>query len=65
MTNKRRITIITVSVIIGTLLSAGLFFMKRRGALTSDDYFFLATNMFFSLMIIFTIGWFLVWRKKK
>lgn len=63
MTNRRRITIITISVIAGTLLSAGLLSLKR-GELDGDDYFLLATNLFFSLLIIFSIGYFLIWRKK-
>lgn len=63
MDPKRRAIIITVSVICGTLLSAGLLYLKR-GSLDNQDYFLLATNLFFSLLIIFLIGWFLIWRKK-
>jgi hypothetical protein len=36
----------------------------KRGELSGDDYFLLATNLFFSLLIIFAIGYFLIWRKK-
>lgn len=63
MTNRRRVFIVTVSVIAGTLLSGGLLSLKR-GELSGDDYFLLATNLFFSLLIIFAIGYFLIWRKK-
>lgn len=63
MTNRRRIIIVTASVITGTLLSAGLLSLKR-GELSGDDYFLLGTNLFFSLLIIFSIGYFLIWRKK-
>ncbi len=63
MSNRRRIFLITVSVIAGTALSGGLLSLKR-GELSGDDYFLLATNLFFSLLIIFSIGYFLVWRKK-
>ena len=63
MTNRRRTIIITISVLIGTLLSAGLIYLKR-GGLEGDEYFLLATNLTFSLVIIFSIGYFLVWRKK-
>ncbi|HMT29053.1 MAG TPA: hypothetical protein PKD91_07225 [Bacteroidia bacterium] len=64
MTTKRRTIIITVSVLFGTLLSAGMLFLKR-GSLHGQDYFLLATNLFFSLLIIFVIGWFLIWKKKE
>jgi hypothetical protein len=63
MTNQRRAVIITVSVIFGTLLSAGLLYLKR-GSLEGNDYLLLATNLFFSLLIIFAIGYFLIWRKR-
>lgn len=64
MTSQRRAIIITVSVLAGTLLSAGLLYLKR-GSLGGHDYFLLGTNLFFSLLIIFAIGWFLIWRKKE
>jgi len=63
MTQRRRITIIAISVFFGTLLSAGIFLLKH-GTLNEQDYFTLGTNLFFSLVIIFSIGYFLVWRKK-
>jgi hypothetical protein len=63
MTNRRRTTIIAISVFAGTMLSAGLLYLKR-GSLDNQDYFLLGTNLFFSLVIIFAIGWFLIWRKK-
>jgi hypothetical protein len=63
MNSKRRAVIITISVLFGTMLSAGLLYLKR-GSLHGQDYFLLATNLFFSLLIIFVIGWFLIWKKK-
>ncbi|MDQ3050175.1 MAG: hypothetical protein M3Q95_04745 [Bacteroidota bacterium] len=63
MSNTRRTIIITISVIFGTLLSAGMLYLKR-GSLEGNDYFLLATNLTFSLVIIFAIGYFLIWRKK-
>jgi hypothetical protein len=63
MTNQRRTVIISVSVFAGSVLSAGLLSLKR-GSLKADDYFLLGTNLFFSLVIIFAIGWFFIWRKK-
>jgi hypothetical protein len=63
MTNKRRVTLIIVSVSIGTMLSAALVSFYRKG-LGPDDYLLLGTNLFYSLVIIFAIGYFLVWRKK-
>ena len=63
MTNRRRVIIITFSVILGTILSAGLIFLKR-GKMGTDEYFLLFTNLFFSVIIIFSIGYFLVWRKR-
>lgn len=63
MTNRRRIFIISISVFFGTLLSAVMLYFKR-GTLEGNDYFLLATNLFFSLVIILAIGYFLIWRKK-
>ncbi len=63
MTNRRRVVIITFSVILGTMLSAFMVFLKR-GSLGRDEYFLLFTNLFFSVVIIFSIGYFLAWRKK-
>jgi len=63
MSNRRRAIIITFSVLFGTLLSAGMLYLKR-GSLQGNDYFLLGTNLTFSLVIIFAIGYFLIWRKK-
>jgi hypothetical protein len=63
MTNKRRTFLITVSVLIGTVLSAGFIYL-RRGTLDDHDWFLLGTNLFMSLLIIFGIGFILLWRKK-
>jgi hypothetical protein len=64
MNNRRRTTIIIISVISGTLLSA-LMISKKRGALDGDSYFLLGTNLVISLILIFGIGFILMKMKKK
>ena len=66
MNNKRRTTIIVVSVLTGTLLSF-LLFKTRRGAepLSGSDQTTLITNFVFSLAILLGIGFFFIWNKKK
>jgi hypothetical protein len=59
MTPRRRIIIVTLSVLSGTVLSYFLFRFRRGGELTTQDTHFLFTNMFFSLLIMF------IWKKKK
>ncbi|NNF01229.1 MAG: hypothetical protein HKN22_00950 [Bacteroidia bacterium] len=63
MSNRRRIIIITISVMIGSAMSAGIYVMKK-GTLSGDDYFSLITNIVFSLLLILGIGYVFVWRKK-
>jgi hypothetical protein len=66
MSDKRRIIIIIVSVLSGTILSL-LIFKVRKGTagLNSQDYSTLITNFVFSLAIILGIGFLFLWRKKK
>lgn len=63
MNNRRRTIIIIASVLGGTLLSAWLL-VAKRGTLGGNDYFLLATNLVISLILIFGIGYILIWRKK-
>ena len=65
MSNKRRIIIITISVLAGTLLSVLMFKLRRGGTLTSNDMSMLLTNLFFSLAIILGVGFLFIWNKKK
>lgn len=55
ISGKRRMTIIVVSVFIGTLL-ATLLIMSRRGTLTVRDWSTLGINFLFALVIVFAIG---------
>ena len=65
MTNRRRVTIIIISVLAGTLLSVLLFKVKRGGELSSQDVSTLITNLVFSLAIILGVGFLFIWNKKK
>jgi O-antigen/teichoic acid export membrane protein len=58
LSNRRRIIIITVSVLIGTVFSA-LLIMSRNKKLTPNEWDTLAVNFFFALAIVFVIGIFL------
>jgi uncharacterized membrane protein YozB (DUF420 family) len=63
MNNRRRATLIIISVISGTLLS-GWLLLSKRGTLDNHDYFLLATNLVISLILIFGIGYIMIWKKK-
>lgn len=63
MTSQRRAFLIFISVLAGTLLSAGMIYLKR-GSLKGDDLFLLITNFAFAILIIAGIGYILIWRKK-
>lgn len=53
MSNKRRIFLVFSSLFIGMGLSVLLFIKKNNGKpLDSNDYLWLGTNLFFSLLII-------------
>lgn len=58
MTDKRRVTIITLSVIAGTLLSFFIF-KGKKGVLTKDDYITLGSIMAVSLALIIGISFIL------
>ncbi len=55
MKDKRRLIIIVVSVLIGTMLSV-LLVMGKKGRIDSNDKFMLATNFVFGLAIVIAIG---------
>jgi hypothetical protein len=66
MSDRRRIIIITVSVLVGTMLSLLIFKVRKGDAgLTGEDYSMLITNLVFSLAIILGIGFLFLWKKKK
>lgn len=65
MTNRRRITIITISIAAGTFLSYFIFRMRRGGELTQMDYITLIGNLIISLAVILGIGFMFLWRKNK
>lgn len=53
MSNRRRIFLVFISLSIGMGLSVLLFIKKNNGKpLDSNDYLWLGTNLFFSLLII-------------
>lgn len=64
MSDKKRMTIIFFSVLTGSLLSYAMFLM-RKGTLTSHDYFTLATNFGFALLIVLGVGFYLLKKNKK
>lgn len=61
MDDKRRLIIIIFSVIIGTLMGAGLFIM-RYGTISAENTGSLIFNLIFAFAIIFFIG--VIFRKK-
>lgn len=65
MDNKKRLTIIVLSVLFGTIISAWLFMFKRGGTLTKSDLSSLVFNMFFALAIVVFIGVILNRKKEK
>lgn len=66
MSNNRRITIIMISVLVGSVLSFFIFKARKGPAgLNSEDYSTLATNFIFSLAIIIGIGLMFAWKKNK
>lgn len=55
MSNRRRYTIIIISVFIGSVFAA-LLFMSRNRKLSPNEWGTLAINFFFALAIVFAIG---------
>lgn len=59
MSNKRRAFLIIMSVSIGMAISVFIFYMRNQGKpFTSNDYLWLGTNLFFSLLIVVGIGFY-------
>ncbi|HNQ13042.1 MAG TPA: hypothetical protein PKH65_02045 [Bacteroidia bacterium] len=66
MSNRRRIIIITISVLAGTLLSYFIIKMKRGGAeLSQADQISIIGNFIISLAVILGIGFIILWNKNK
>jgi hypothetical protein len=63
ISNRRRITIIVISVLTGSILSV-LLIMSRQQKLSSAEWSTLAINFFFALAIVFAIGFFLSKKSK-
>lgn len=55
LSRKRRITIIIVSVFIGSVF-AGLLILSRKGTLSIRDWSTMGINFLFALVIVFAIG---------
>ncbi|MBK5285705.1 MAG: hypothetical protein JJE25_09910 [Bacteroidia bacterium] len=58
LSSRRRIILITISVLIGSVL-AFLLILTRKGTLTANEWGTLAINFFFALAIVLAIGIFL------
>lgn len=65
MSNRRRIIIVVISVLFGSLMSAGLFYKRGNGTLDHNSILNLVTNLVFSLVIVLAIGLYFVWNKKQ
>ena len=55
ITGKRRITIIIISVIIGSIFAI-LLLLSRKGTLTTRDWSTIGINFLFAVVIVFAIG---------
>lgn len=55
ISGKRRITIIIISVIVGSIF-ATLLLLSRKGTLTTSDWSTIGINFLFALAIVFAIG---------
>lgn len=55
LSNKKRITIIVISVIAGSILSA-LLLLSRMGSLTVREWSTIGVNFLLALIIVFGIG---------
>lgn len=58
LSNRRRLAIITISVLTGSVLAA-LLIMSRKQKLEANEWGTLAVNFFFAFAIVFAIGIFL------
>ena len=64
MSNRRRLTIILVSVLIGSLMSVYIV-KKRMGGLSREAYIQLGFNFFFAVAIVIGIGLIFNFNNKK
>lgn len=66
MSNRRRLVLTVVSVLIGTVLSVLIFKMKNRNQeFTNNEWLWLGTNFGFSLLIVIGIGFYFLRKKDK
>jgi len=66
MSPLRRVIIVLLSVGGGSILSYGIYKLRRGGGeLTTQDTHSLLTNIVFSVGIILGVGFMFLWRKKK
>ena len=66
MSDKRRLVLIIISVTIGMGVSAFIFYAKKQGQpFNHEDYLWMGTNLFFSLLIVIGIGFFFLKKKNK
>ena len=63
LSNRRRIVIITISVLTGSVLSA-LLILSRKQKLSPNEWGTLAVNFFFAFAIVLAIGIFLSKKSK-
>ena len=56
MNDKKRYTILAVSILTGSLFSVFLFKMKRGGSLTSQDWVTIGSIFMISLILIFGVS---------
>ncbi|MEO8148417.1 MAG: hypothetical protein ABI723_12300 [Bacteroidia bacterium] len=56
MTDKRRYSILTVSIIIGSVFSIFIFKMKSGGTLTSHDWLSIGSIFLISVILLFGVS---------
>ncbi len=56
MTDKKRYTLLTVSILIGTVFSFFVFKMKRGGELTNNDWLTLGSIFVISLILLISVS---------
>jgi ABC-type uncharacterized transport system fused permease/ATPase subunit len=56
MNDRKRLFIIIISVSVGTLISIGLYLLRRGGNVTGEDAGTIATNFVFAMVIVVIIG---------
>lgn len=54
-----------ISILIGSLMSVGLFYKRGNGNLDNNSILNIVTNMVFSLIIVISIGLYFAWNDNK